>query len=140
MIKWFAPATFAAAFAVSVPAGAQNAGDFPDRPIARSEVVAKVKSLFGLLDANHDGIVTPAEFSAYLARRRTAAATESNPFTHVGQHWFEHNDANGDGRVTLAEAEAHPLELFDMADINKDGVVSVQERQVAMAFKSFGGR
>ena len=76
---------------------------------------------------------TPAEFQAYLAHSPSAAA---NPFTHVGPHWFERNDANGDGRVTLAEAEARPLQMFDLADINKDGVVSVQERQVAMAFKS----
>ena len=139
MTQWFASATFAAVFVALTPAAAQNAGDFPDRPVTRTEVAAKVKTLFGLLDANHDGVVTPAEFAAYRDHGQATHAA-ANPFTHVGQHWFERNDANGDGRVTLAEAEARPLEMFDMADVNKDGVVSVQERQVAMAFKSLGGR
>jgi Ca2+-binding EF-hand superfamily protein len=139
MTKWFAPATLTAALVALAPAAAQTADDFPDRPIARTEVIATVRTLFAQLDANHDGVVTPAEFQAYLARTRETPAA-ANPFTHVGQHWFEHNDANGDGRVTLAEAEARPLEMFDMADINKDGVVSVQERQVAMAFRSLGGK
>jgi Ca2+-binding EF-hand superfamily protein len=139
MTKWFAPATLAAAVIALSPAAAQTGDDFPDRPITRTEVVAKVKTMFGQIDANHDGVVTHAEFSAYLDRTRATPAG-GDPFTHVGPHWFEHNDADGDGRVTLAEAEARPLQMFDMADVNKDGVVSVQERQVAMAFKSLGGR
>ncbi|HEY0269672.1 MAG TPA: hypothetical protein VGC10_01615 [Sphingomonas sp.] len=138
MTRWFAPAALAAASAALSPVLAQSAADFPDRPITRTEVVAKVRTQFGLIDANHDGIVTPAEFEAYLAHGQATAA--ASPFTHVGAHWFEHNDANGDGRVTLTEAQARPLQMFDMADINKDGVVSVQERQVAMAFKSLGGK
>lgn len=133
MLRWIALAA-----ALAAPAFAQSADDLPDRPIARAEVIATVKSQFAALDANHDGIVTPAEFAAYRARTG-GAAPAGNPFGRIGAHWFEHCDANGDGRVTLAEAEARPLQLFDMADINKDGVVSVQERQVAMAFMKMGG-
>ena len=59
---------------------------------------------------------------------------------HIGGRWFERADANGDGRVTLDEALARPLQLFDLADIDRDGVVSVKERQVAMALMSLTGQ
>jgi hypothetical protein len=54
--------------------------------------------------------------------------------------WFDHADAKGDGRVTLAEAEAHPLQLFDMADTNHDGVVDQQERKLATMMMSLTGK
>lgn len=134
MMKWFA---LAGTLAALTPAAARTADALPDRPIARTEVIAKVKALFGLLDTNRDGVVTPAEFHAYLAGTKATPAA-ADPFTHVGAHWFERNDADGDGRVTLAEAEARPLRMFDMADVDKDGVVSVRERQMAMALMSLG--
>jgi Ca2+-binding EF-hand superfamily protein len=46
-----------------------------------------------------------------------------------GAHWFKKNDANGDGKVTLAEARARPLEHFDRVDTNKDGTLSPEERR-----------
>jgi Ca2+-binding EF-hand superfamily protein len=124
------------AFLVAAPAFAQGAADLPDRPIARTEVIAVVKRQFAAMDANHDGIVTEAEFEAYRAHQ---VPGEGGPFGHVGGHWFEHADAQGNGRVTLAEAEAHPLQLFDMADVNHDGVVSVQERKMATMMMSLTG-
>jgi Ca2+-binding EF-hand superfamily protein len=121
---------------VASPTLAQNRHDMPDRPVTRAEVIAQIKQNFDMLDANHDGVVTQAEFDAYRANAQPE--TGGGPFGHIGAHWFERADAKGDGRVTLAEAEARPLQMFDMADANKDGVVSVQERQAAMAMMSFG--
>lgn len=46
---------------------------------------------------------------------------------------FEMMDANKDGRVTLAEASARPLAMFDAADTNRDGTVTPEERQAARA-------
>jgi Ca2+-binding EF-hand superfamily protein len=48
-----------------------------------------------------------------------------------GAHWFKKNDANGDGKVTLAEAKARPLEHFDRVDTNKDGTLTPEERRAA---------
>lgn len=48
-----------------------------------------------------------------------------------GEKWFEKADANNDGRVTLAEAKAKPLEHFDKMDVNKDGSLSADERKAA---------
>lgn len=114
---------------LATPALAQSPGGVPDGPIARAQVQAAVRRQFAAMDENRDGVVSSAEFQAY--RARTANAPEGDPFGHVGGHWFERADSNGDGRVTLAEAAARPLQLFDMADLNHDGVVSTSERQMA---------
>ena len=119
-------------------AGTAAAQDLPDRPIRRTEVIAAVKRQFARLDANRDGVVTRAEFDAYRARQAPGAVSETR-FEHIGAHWFDHADPDGSGRVTVAMAARHPLELFDMADVNHDGTVSVDERRVAQAMSSMMG-
>jgi hypothetical protein len=42
---------------------------------------------------------------------------------------FEMADGNRDGRVTLQEAQAAALRHFDMADVNRDGQVTPDERK-----------
>ena len=46
-----------------------------------------------------------------------------------GGHLFEMADANHDGRVSLAEAQAAALAHFDKADINHDGRITPDEHQ-----------
>lgn len=121
-------------------ASAQRADQFPDRPIARAEVIAVVKRQFAQMDANHDGVITRAEFAAFRAHQPTAPATGVDALSHIGAGWYDRADTKGDGRVTLDEAMARPLHLFDLADVNRDGTVSVQERQVAMALMGMMGR
>ncbi len=125
---------------LAAPAVAQTAQQFPDRPIARTEVIAVVKRQFAAMDTNHDGVVTRPEFEAFRAHQSPAPPSGVDALAHIGGHWFERADANQDGRVTLDEALARPLQLFDLADVNKDGVVSVQERRVAMALMSLTGQ
>lgn len=118
--------------ALAAPVLAQPA--LPDRPIARTEVTAAVRAKFAQIDANHDGVVTRAEYEAYRAHMAAGDVDRGGggaAFVHIGGHWFERADAKGDGRVTLSEATSHPLELFDMADTNHDGVVSLRERKLA---------
>jgi hypothetical protein len=45
-----------------------------------------------------------------------------------GGHMFERADANHDGRVSLAEAQALALAHFDRADLNHDGRITPDER------------
>ena len=42
---------------------------------------------------------------------------------------FEMADANKDGRVSLQEAQAAALQHFDMADTNRDGQITREERK-----------
>lgn len=128
-------ALFAALVAVAAPAIAQPV--LPDRPIPRAEVVAAVKARFAQLDTNRDGVVSIAEYDAYREKKAAGALpadTGAAAFVKVGRSWFDRSDEDGNGRVTLAEATARPLELFGMADANGDGVVSVTERNLAMMF------
>ncbi|MDB5716658.1 MAG: calcium-binding EF-hand-containing protein [Sphingomonas bacterium] len=49
----------------------------------------------------------------------------------MGEGWLAMADANKDGKVTLAEASARPLAMFDRVDANKDGTVTPDERRAA---------
>lgn len=123
-------------------AAAQGVDDLPDRPIARREVVAVVKRQFAAMDANRDGVVTQREFETYRAAQARAPNRDGElaVFDHVGGRWFERADTEGTGRITLAQAEARPLRLFDTADANGDGVVSVEEKQLASLLMGLSGR
>jgi hypothetical protein len=46
-----------------------------------------------------------------------------------GGRLFEMADGNRDGRVSLAEAQAAALAHFDKADVNHDGRITPDERQ-----------
>ena len=125
---------------IAVLAAPVLAQDIPDRPIRRDEVIAAVTKQFNLIDANHDGAITRAEFERFHASPAgQAASAATSPFDHIGGHWFDHADPSGQGRVTLQMAETHPLEMFDMADVNHDGVVGVDEMKMAAAMRSLTG-
>ena len=118
---------------------AQGQDELPNRPITRSEVRAALDQQFKAMDSNHDGRITPDEFEAYRAKQSAGGTTGAlAAFAHVGSHWFEKSDANGDGVVTPAEAAARPLKMFDMADSNQDGVISLRERNIALSMMNLG--
>lgn len=55
---------------------------------------------------------------------------------HVGMgfgmgHLFETADVNKDGKVSLQEATAAALQHFDAADLNHDGTLTPEERMQA---------
>jgi EF hand domain-containing protein len=47
----------------------------------------------------------------------------------MGGRMFDMADANKDGRVSLQEAQTAALQHFDMADTNRDGQVTPDERR-----------
>ena len=73
-----------------------------------------VKSVCQKIDANKDGKLTSAEHKARLKK------------------WFKELDANRDGKLTPAEFQG---KRFTNIDINKDGVVTVQEYVVLFVGK-----
>ncbi len=132
----FKPTLFALALLpLAIPAAAQAQDDLVlgQRSIARAEVIATVKKQFAAMDRNRDGKVDQAELDAYRATQ-PARPEGVKTLAHIGARWLEKTDANGDGRVSLAEAIDRPLQMFDMADMNRDGVVSVEEQSMASLF------
>lgn len=96
---------------------------------------------FDRLDANKDGSISRQEWDAgRQAREQRMAMRQGDPgmmrVHRVGMGFghgrmFETADANKDGYVSLQEATAAALQHFDAADLNHDGKLTPQERMQA---------
>ena len=97
---------------------------------------------FDRLDSNKDGAISRDEFTQEReerierrAERREHAAPGArrmmrmHRFGGMGGHMFDMADANKDGRVTLQEATDSAARHFDMADANRDGRITPDERR-----------
>ena len=104
---------------------------------------------FERIDTNNDGSISRAEFDAAHAKRDAMADRNGDGMRDdrrmagmmrgmhpgmggVGGRMFEMADANKDGRVSLQEAQAAALQHFDMADLNNDGRITREERMQRM--------
>lgn len=101
--------------------------------------------MFTEMDTDKNGQISRAEFDAMHQKRMAEgqgphgdrAGMGGGRMRHgqagdmMGMMWFERIDANKDGKVMLAEAQAKPLEMFDRADANKDGTLTPEERKAA---------
>lgn len=104
---------------------------------------------FDRIDANRDGMITREEFVAAKPQARTrvftmrhgegpveAGGAPGQPQMKVMRmhgmgmrgKMFETADANRDGRVSLQEMTNAALQRFDKADVNRDGRISPEER------------
>ena len=94
---------------------------------------------FDRIDANRDGSVSRQEWDARTAQRQRQVAAKGVKAPRAGNRgmramhgfggrMFEMADANRDGRVSLQEAQTAALQHFDMMDVNRDGQVAPQER------------
>lgn len=110
---------------------------------------------FDRLDANKDGQISRDEFAKAHEQRveRRIVLKDGQPAPEgagmapppgmphegmrmhrmgsmmMGGHMFEMADANKDGRVSLQEATDAAVRHFDMADANHDGRITPEERQ-----------
>ena len=125
---------------------ARFAENRPERIEQRKERTAmRREHRFEQIDANNDGSISRAEFDAAHARRDARADRNKDglPDRHrhagamrrmhagiggFGGRMFELADANRDGRVSLQEAQTAALQHFDMADANRDGRITREER------------
>ena len=98
-------------------------------------------AMFDRLDTNRDGSIRRSEFEAAPARHERSIIVRNHdgvgaPGAMRGMrmgmglrgHMFDMADANRDGRVTLQEATAAAYRHFDMADVNRDGRITPDER------------
>lgn len=118
-------------------------------------------AMFDRLDTNHDGVISREEFMAHkpevheervMIMRGPDGAPGAPGMPPMdgrkmefrmhgmgmgmggfGMHLFEMADTNHDGRVSLAEAQAAALAHFDKADLNHDGKITPEERAQAHA-------
>lgn len=97
---------------------------------------AQATGFHGLLaraDTNKDGVITRDEFNAMgqqiKARMEKAGVARGS----MASRMFERADTNHDGKVSLQEMQSAALAQFDKIDTNHDGTISPQERQQARA-------
>lgn len=97
---------------------------------------------FERIDSNRDGSITRAEWDSAQAQRKQRVAARDGDrdgrpdrarfarhgMGGFGGHMFEMADANRDGRVTLQEAQTAALQHFDKVDTNRDGRITPEER------------
>lgn len=111
-------------------------------------------AMFDRLDANHDGAISRDEFAKGREMRierkmvmngAPGAAGADMGGEHrgkmkmhgkgagmhggMGGHMLKMADLNKDGRVSLQEATTNALQHFDMVDTNRDGRISPEERK-----------
>ena len=106
-------------------------------------------AMFDRLDTNRDGAISRGEFEAAPRRqeRRVVIRTDGPAGAHpegarimrhlrmggglgmgLGGRMFEMADANKDGRVSMQEATDAAYRHFDTADVNRDGQITREER------------
>jgi len=103
---------------------------------------------FAMLDKDKNGSLSKDEFMTpppmgdrmaagepgghrFGMRRHGGPGMAMGPMGFGGGRMFEHADANKDGKVSLAEAEAPALAMFDRVDANHDGTISREEHEAA---------
>jgi hypothetical protein len=106
---------------------------------AGERIAQRGAKAFDRLDANRDGQLSRQEFDAgrqVRAQRIAGRGDRAHRGGRMGMRtggfhgrMFEMADANRDGRVTLAEAQTAALRHFDMMDVNRDGQITPDERR-----------
>jgi len=151
-----------------VEAAMVKAGDVEKRLAERGVFMGDRGAMFDRLDTNHDGNISRQEFMAKkpelreervmimrgdgapgappmgghpgMGMRLHAMGHMGMGMGHYGGPLFDMADANHDGRVTLAEAQALALAHFDKADLNHDGKITPDERQKGRQIMRFERR
>ena len=93
-------------------------------------------ALTSRLDTNRDGAISRAEFDVGEAQRAQMRSERGGHGAGFTGRMFEAADSNKDGRVSLDEAQAAATAHFAAADANGDGTLSVEERRAARRHKA----
>jgi hypothetical protein len=134
----------ASAAALAAPAMAQMGpmqmtDPYGDATVTKAEAGTEAGARFDKMDADHDGVLSPAEMAAGRPPRPAGAPPAGGPQGGPpaggpggqggpGGGMMRQMDANGDGKITRDEFVAAQLRRFDQMDDNKDGKLTKQER------------
>ena len=105
-----------------------------DGRVSRDEMHSALASTFRIVDTNRDGGISQDEIANAKAvmkdqRKRAKAAGDARftrarlPAKRLNKH-FDRLDANGDGRLAMAELSRVADRMFKRADRNKDGYIT----------------
>ena len=89
-----------------------------DGRLTEDDILLREREAFTRADTDGNGFVSPGELSARPIDTH-ASFGRRPPFLRL--------DADGDGRLTLAEFADPALRRFDQSDPNRDGQVTLQE-------------
>ena len=103
-----------------------------DGAISRDEFLAKAAEHFARDDANKDGKLTGDEVTAMMAAHHGGRMRQGDHRGGPGGGMFARLDADGNGKVSLAEFNAPHDKHFAMVDANKDGEIDKTEMAAAM--------
>jgi Ca2+-binding EF-hand superfamily protein len=87
--------------------------------------------LYARADTNKDNVLTRAEFDAMGQELKARMEHASVRRGGTAVRMFDRADADKDGRVTLAEMQQAALAQFERMDLNHDGTVTPAERRQA---------
>jgi hypothetical protein len=119
--------TTAAATATPAPATAPAPAGAADNQTL-DKMLERTMNRFAKLDLNGDGKLGPDELKATTAGGDRSGADSKGLRDGRSARAFARADANGDGTVTRAEAEAQTRKRFERLDANGDGKLAADER------------
>jgi Ca2+-binding EF-hand superfamily protein len=93
---------------------------------AKNMLQQQAQARFKQLDTNKDGQLSPAEFAAIAPAIRTS---------ETPQQALQALDSNHDGKLSAEEFRAPQVAKFNKADANHDGTVTPAEAQAAAGKK-----
>ena len=120
----------AGAMLVPAQAFAQRGGGWMQQDQTRAEAKQRADMLFQMLDANKDGSVTRAEAEQAFAQFQASRGGDASRGGGRTQRMIDQAFATSQS-VNLQQFEAQALARFDGQDLNRDGTVTVAERQQA---------
>ncbi|WP_340317515.1 EF-hand domain-containing protein [Rhizorhabdus argentea] len=112
------------------------------RTAMRAEFAERREEMFAMLDKDRNGSLSKDEFMAPpqpggpdgpegMDRSHDGHGDGMMRHGRMGGDWFARTDTDKDGRISLTEASAGALAMFDRVDTDHDGTVSPQEHDAA---------
>jgi hypothetical protein len=96
-----------------------------DGVLQTSELSPAAQQRLSTADADHNGVITQEELHAFGVARRAAR--------------FAHADKNADGKLVASEVGAARWDYLKVADANRDGALTLDEIESAIAAGTLRG-